>query len=193
MNTTQAPLQETTGAILAGGLSTRMGHSKHDLRLPDGRTMLEATLAVVGEVCHEVVVIAPEKVIDNVPHVHDPEAGRGPLAGVIALLESNLSEHYLVVPCDMPLLTTTLLRTLCSPIPLTARVFQLNSDEQISPLPISLSANVRSQVHSAQQQGIRSMHGMLAQIQVEIHQLPESHAPCLQNINTPEDLARLSS
>ena len=30
-----------TGAVLAGGAGRRMGRSKHDLVLPDGRTMLE--------------------------------------------------------------------------------------------------------------------------------------------------------
>lgn len=192
MNTVQSPLRQITGAVLAGGLSSRMGRPKHDLQLPDGRTMLEATIAVVGQVCHEVVVVAPEVVIDNVRHVHDPEAGCGPLAGVIALLESDLSEQYLVVPCDMPGLTSKLLLDLCCPIPLGARVFQIDSAEQLSPLPLAISVNARSQLHNAQEQGIRSMHGALAQTELDIYRLPDSDEPYLYNINSPEDLERLN-
>ena len=188
MSTIQSPLKQVTGAVLAGGLSTRMGKSKHDLKLSDGRTMLETMLSLLGEVCEKIVVVAPNIVIDGLPHIHDPKQGCGPLAGVTKLLESQINHNYLIVPCDMPHLTSNLLSELCRPLPDEARVFRLDSETYPSPLPLVISSNTTLQMQQAQQQGIRSLHRALAHIDLEVQVLPDEQRPCLHNVNTPQDL-----
>ena len=188
MSTIESPLQQVTGAVLAGGLSTRMGTSKHDLKLPDGRTMLETMLSLLGEVCQEILVVAPNIVIADLPHIHDPKPGCGPLAGVTKLLESQINHHYLIVPCDMPHLTSKLLSELCRPLPHDARVFRLDLEPHPSPLPLVISSNAKLQMQRAQQQGIRSLHRALAHIDLEVQVLPDEQRTCLHNVNTPQDL-----
>ncbi len=192
MNTNQSPLQHVTGAVLAGGLSKRMGEPKHELMLPNQTTMLEKALSITRMVCQEVVVVAPEVVTDQAPHVHDAQAGRGPLAGIIELLASGLNDHYLVIPCDMPCLTPELLTQLCDPPPTHARVFQLESAKHAVPLPLAISSQLLSSLKGAQQQGIRSLHGALAQTQLDICNLSDRYQGNLKNINEPQDVQHIN-
>ncbi len=192
MNINQSPLQHVTGAVLAGGLSKRMGKPKHELILPDGTTMLEKALSMTRLVCQEVVVVAPEVVTDQAPHVHDSQAGRGPLAGIIELLASGLNDHYLVIPCDMPCLTPELLTQLCDPPPTHARVFQLEYAMHAAPLPLAISSQLLSSLEGAQQQGILSLHGALAQTQLEVCNLSKRYQGNLMNINEPQDVQHIN-
>ncbi len=150
--------------------------------------MLETMLSLLGEVCQEIVVVAPNIVIADLPHIHDPEPGCGPLAGVTKLLESQINNHYLIVPCDMPHLTSKLLSELCRPLPNDARVFRLDSEIHPSPLPLVISSNAKLQMQLAQEQGIRSLHRALAHIDLEVQVLPDEQRTCLHNVNTPQDL-----
>jgi len=46
-----------TGAVLAGGLSARMGSPKQSLRLPDGRTMIDHVIEALAAVCQRIVIV----------------------------------------------------------------------------------------------------------------------------------------
>lgn len=103
-----------SGVVLAGGLSRRMGRDKRRLRLwgEAGPTLLERTVALVGALCAEVVVVLndpeawPGLAARTVP---DQIADGGALGGIYSGLAAAREEHALVVACDMPLLSRPLL------------------------------------------------------------------------------------
>lgn len=103
-----------SAVVLAGGLSRRLGRDKRRLRLwgESGPTLLERTLATVGALCADVVVVLndPEtwsglaaRVVSDVY----PEGGA--LGGIYSGLLAAADDYALVVACDMPLLSTPLL------------------------------------------------------------------------------------
>lgn len=103
-----------SGAVLAGGRSSRLGQDKALLRL-DGETLLARAVRTLSGVCDEVLVVGPHARADVVPDVRvvpDERPGVGPLGGIAAALRSMGGDRLLAVATDMPLLNVELLRHL---------------------------------------------------------------------------------
>lgn len=100
----------TCAIVLAGGFSRRMGRAKSSL--PWGTTtLLGHAVSVVQSVVDEVVVVVREG--ESLPKLdvrfaHDPAEGFGPLAGLVAGLESLDCERAFVTGCDVPFLRAAL-------------------------------------------------------------------------------------
>jgi molybdopterin-guanine dinucleotide biosynthesis protein A len=119
--------------VLCGGRSTRLGRDKAALAFGP-ESLLARVVRLVGEVAHDVVLVAREGQVlpeqrgahDTVSAgareplppateprvVHDAAEGLGPLAGIAAGLAAIRGERALVVACDMPLLRPALARRL---------------------------------------------------------------------------------
>jgi len=110
VTTELAPL---SGAVLAGGMSRRMGTDKAFLPVvSDGPPMLAIVLDRLGAIASDVMVVANDRAryapfgARVVPDVH-PEVGA--LGGIHAAISHSAQEHCLVVACDMPFLNASLL------------------------------------------------------------------------------------
>jgi molybdopterin-guanine dinucleotide biosynthesis protein A len=106
-----------SAVVLAGGQSRRLGQDKRRLRLwgEGGPTLLERTVALVGGLCPDVVVVLNDpEAWPGLPgrHVADAYADGGALGGIYSGLAAAAEEHALVVACDMPLLNERLLAAL---------------------------------------------------------------------------------
>jgi molybdenum cofactor guanylyltransferase len=105
----------TSALVLAGGLSRRMGgQDKRRLRLwgAEGPTLLEHTIATLAALCDEVIVVLNDpEAWPGLPArlVGDRYAGGGALGGIASGLEAAREPFALVVACDMPLLSPSLL------------------------------------------------------------------------------------
>ncbi len=103
-----------TGAVLAGGRSTRLGRDKALLTL-DGEPLLARAVRLLREVCDEVLVIGPPERARIVPDVRvlpDERPGSGPLGGIATALRAMSGDRLLAVATDMPFLRPALLRYL---------------------------------------------------------------------------------
>jgi molybdopterin-guanine dinucleotide biosynthesis protein A len=178
-----------TGAVLAGGASRRMGRPKHDLILPDGRTMLEAVAGALGEICARVVVVGD--VETGFQRVADLRPDHGPLGGIEALLASGLDTQYLVCPCDVPLVTGALLRSLTGPSASAATVIRIEGEDAIRPLPARISADLLETVGALLDEQRRAVHQLMSAIEVEVVAMAPEEARQLANVNTPQEYEAL--
>lgn len=108
-----------TGAVLAGGRSTRLGRDKALLEIA-GETLLARAVRTLAGVCGEVLVVAGPERQDVVPGVRvlpDERPGVGPLGGIATALRALRGERLLAVATDMPLLAPALLRLLIDASP----------------------------------------------------------------------------
>ncbi len=103
-----ASIRRASAVILAGGLSRRLGQDKRRLRLwgEGGPTLLERTVATVGALCADVVVVLNDP--EGWPglggrHVPDAYPDGGALGGIYSGLAAAEEEHALVVACDFSL------------------------------------------------------------------------------------------
>lgn len=103
--------ESLTAAVLAGGMSSRLGRDKALLEL-GGQTLLARAIATLHGIASEVLVIGP---LERQPYaagarvVPDAYPSTGPLGGIATALVAAAASRVLVVACDMPFLHVGLL------------------------------------------------------------------------------------
>jgi molybdopterin-guanine dinucleotide biosynthesis protein A len=104
---------EASGFVLAGGKSSRMGRDKAALPY-GGTTLANYVAALVREAAGTVAILGdPERYgALGYPVYPDLIPGCGPLGGVYTGLSVTSTDWNLMVACDMPSLSSAILRTL---------------------------------------------------------------------------------
>jgi len=95
-----------TGAVLAGGDSTRMGTNKALLPF-GGVRIIERIIRRIRPLFAEILIVAnePDPYADlGLPIFPDRIQGKGPLGGIYSAVFHSASPHTFCVACDMPLL-----------------------------------------------------------------------------------------
>lgn len=180
-------------AILSGGQSKRMGVPKAGMVLPDGRSMIERIRDMLASFCHRVVLVGETYGLAGHQCLDDERTGRGPLAGIEALLSSGISPQYLVVACDQPLLPAGLLSRLMVGDDDGLTYFSDPTRDRIHPLPCRIGAECLDVVQSLLDQEKRSLHRLVAGLGPEALGVPleSRETDLLFNVNDPGDVARL--
>ncbi|MFN8568294.1 MAG: molybdenum cofactor guanylyltransferase [Kouleothrix sp.] len=109
-----AQYSSASAIVLAGGQSRRLGNDKRRLRLwgAAGPTLLEHTLALLAQLCDDLVVVLNDpEAWPGLPGrlVPDVFADGGALGGIYSGLAAVRHQHALAVACDMPFLSAELL------------------------------------------------------------------------------------
>lgn len=101
----------SVGAVLAGGLSSRMGSPKTLVELA-GRPLVSRIVATVGSAGLEPLVVAkPDSPLPKLDCrvLTEPSEPRHPLAGLVTALRASAGRGVVAIACDMPLVPATLL------------------------------------------------------------------------------------
>ena len=108
-------MTDIEGFILAGGLSSRMGADKAQLRL-GGRTFVELAADALGAVARVVSVVGSRPGVGShgLPVVPDVHEGLGAMGGLHAALSACGARWAAVVSCDLPFVTGELFARLAS-------------------------------------------------------------------------------
>jgi molybdenum cofactor guanylyltransferase len=195
---------QTSGIILAGGSSSRMGKNKALLSLPGNQavTFVECLVSLLEECCSETLIVARgqadarEYVFPGVGVAIDETPGIGPLMGLYSGLSAIHTTHALVVAVDLPCVQPALLSFLLSqPLPADTLLVPLVHEIPqvlLTIYPRSILPVVKEQLR----QGRRDLRCLLevAHVQfIEEAQLLQID-PQLRsfiNVNTPEELREL--
>ncbi len=105
-------ISEITGVILAGGRSSRFGENKA-LATLHGIRLIDRVVDVMAPLFSSLLLVTnqPEEFARlNLPMVQDREPYLGPLGGLASALPVVSTGRVFVVACDMPILTTQLIR-----------------------------------------------------------------------------------
>lgn len=125
-----------TGAILAGGRSRRLGGlKKAGLVLhPGGESILDRQLTQLRRIVDRLVIVANDAAglgVSGVPVIPDLLPNNGALGGLYTAVHDARSDWALVVACDMPFISESLLAHLVRvgqsvdiAIPRTARGYE---------------------------------------------------------------------
>ena len=106
------------GVVLAGGLSTRMGHDKAQLRVygPDKPDLLARAHALLADLLPRCwVSCRADAPRSGYACLFDAKHDQGPAAGILAALREAKAQGFaavLALSCDMPLMDTPTLRRL---------------------------------------------------------------------------------
>jgi molybdenum cofactor guanylyltransferase len=106
-------VSKTTGIILAGGKSSRMGFEK-GLAEIQGKKMIEWVIQALQPVCKQLIIISNTNLYDylGIPVYSDIYTDTGPLGGIYTGLMHSTSNGNLVLACDMPFISSQVLQQL---------------------------------------------------------------------------------
>lgn len=182
------------GLVLAGGQSKRMGHDKALLRV-NGETQLSRAVQLLGLFVDRVFVSTRADQQDDSERkkfhrIIDRYEDLGPIAGILSALEEHSDVGWLVLACDLPNIDETTIRFLLEnksgDQPFSA--YRSSSDGLPEPLCAYYSAGTSSIIKAFIDDGIICPRKVL--IRSDTHLLDQPNPDALDNINTPEDLAR---
>lgn len=105
-----------TAAIVAGGKARRFGGRVKPLIEVEGEAIIDRQLRVLRERFPDVVIAANDPApfaYLGLPVIPDEAAGKGPLAGIAAVLASVDSDYIFAVAGDMPYLDARAIDAVC--------------------------------------------------------------------------------
>lgn len=170
-----------TGALLVGGASRRFGSPKALARI-DGETLAERCHSVLAAACDDVIVVgkAGDGLALPFPVLDDGYAERASIIGVIAALRLARSDLVLVLPTDMPWITTEALRALGA----GARGMDV-AVPQSGPLPGAYRRSALAVLEDRVSRRELALRDALADLNTRLVDLDER---LLANVNTRADL-----
>ncbi|MEH6536145.1 MAG: molybdenum cofactor guanylyltransferase [Psychroserpens sp.] len=127
--------KDITGIILAGGKSSRMGTDKGLLLLND-KAFVQYSIDALKKLVSEIIIVSDNPNYDafGLKRINDITKNAGPVAGICSGLEATSTEYNLILSCDIPLITSDLLKKLIESIDDTSEVIQIESNGKTMPL-----------------------------------------------------------
>ncbi|WP_144392753.1 molybdenum cofactor guanylyltransferase [Pleionea sediminis] len=175
------------GVVLTGGLSIRMKQDKATLQHPvhKHQTLLDYALEVLINAGCDKVIISGEKfggLADDFPQ-------QGPLSGLYSVANRVKEDRFLVIPVDMPLLNSELLKELIEHAEQNESIYF--EDSQI-PMLVNLTTDAMGYLKNvlSNEESDRSIKAFFRFIAAR--PVACSRSECLANVNTPEQLEQLN-
>jgi molybdopterin-guanine dinucleotide biosynthesis protein A len=139
-----------SAVVLAGGKSRRMGRRKA-LETIGGKSLIERAIDRIGPISSEVLIVTSRELLDfpdacEARVLVDLHRGKGPMAGIYRGLLASRSAYSLVVACDMPFLSTALLRHMTELADGFDAVVPRLSDDTMEPLHAIYSKSCLSEM-----------------------------------------------
>ncbi|ADI13717.1 molybdenum cofactor guanylyltransferase [Truepera radiovictrix] len=179
-----------SGAVLAGGRSSRFGSDKARYRYR-GKTLLERALASLSG-ADERFVVSGRPYAVGVPVYPDVIAGGGPLSGLHAALLYATRDWVALAACDLPHLTPTYWSLLWAERAGAEVVVVRSAAGRLEPLAALYHRALLPTVTEQLEAGEGRMHALVAR--VNAREVPWERvraavgAQVLLNANTPSDL-----
>jgi molybdopterin-guanine dinucleotide biosynthesis protein A len=188
-----------TSIILAGGKSSRLGRSKA-LQVIEDKSLIQWVVDRLAILSTEIIIATahgepiPCSSAVRIKTVADIYPGKGPLAGIYSGLIASSSSQAIVVGCDTPFLSVSLLEymtQICS----TFDVVIPRIKNELEPLCTVYSKNCSGPIQGLLEQDERQIRKLFNMVNVkyveedEINRFDPEHLSFF-NINTQDDLKR---
>jgi len=190
-----------SAVILAGGRSSRLGVDKSLLQI--GKiTMLEHVMERISDAVDEILVVVRDEgqgkeILSGVGEVnitYDAILGYGPVAGMLAGLQSARAEYVIVLACDMPFVNSDVVNLLFSLAKGCDALVPRWPDGRIEPLhAVYEREKMAGACEKAIEEGKRNIFAPLSTLQThylstEAIKKIDPELKTFVNVNVPNDL-----
>jgi molybdopterin-guanine dinucleotide biosynthesis protein A len=192
------PLPDCTGVLVAGGRATRMGGTPKGLLRVGGEPIAARSISLFLRLFGRALVVAndpgPYRPL-GVPIVPDVLAGRGAPGGLHAALAAAGTPWVFAAACDMPFLDERAIRFLADRRA-GADAVLVRAAGRLEPLHAFWSRACLPALERLLASGDPSLRDLAAAVSARVVEEDEWSAVdpagrSLENVNTPEDAARL--
>ena len=174
-----------TGAIFCGGKSSRMGRDKASLEL-SGKPMVQWVAAAMSAAGIDRSYTVGGQTHSGLQWLPDSQPQAGPLSALIDAV--NALGDVFVCPCDVPLISDTLIQRIIAAGSETEKPVVLAQSQRLQPL-IGLYKKTAAEILKAgYEQGARGPKHVLTADSFETVTANEDE---LRNVNTPQELQRV--
>jgi molybdopterin-guanine dinucleotide biosynthesis protein A len=190
---------EVTGIILAGGKNLRLGRNKA-LEKIGGVTVIERVVIRLTPIVSQIIIVTADgknhlTPISSARFTADIYPGKGPLGGIYSGISVSRTELNIAVACDMPFLSTTLLKHMVKLAPGFDAVVPRTRESLFEPLHAVYSRTVLPVIKNHLDTGQLSIRAFLAEVKVRYIEEVECrrYDPDLLsffNMNSQSDLDR---
>ena len=127
--------EQITAIILAGGKSSRMGSEK-GLIPYQGSPFVRHIISAVEPLADHILIVTDNPAYNEFgfERIEDRFKERGPLSGLYSGLEASSTAYNIVLSCDIPLITSELLRKLLDGKKEEADIVHLKVSGKVMPL-----------------------------------------------------------
>ncbi|MFM9056020.1 MAG: molybdenum cofactor guanylyltransferase [Bacteroidota bacterium] len=177
---------------MAGGRSSRMGSDKTEL-VWRGRRLLDHMVEIASRTCDRVVVVGKMDV-DGVDAIPDGLPDAGPAGGILAAMKATGEGAFLVLACDLPLMSDLWLRKLLARS-IEHRITLTSGERGLEPLCAVYSAELAEAWETGLTSGFRKLTDLIAYCDPDygVAELSsQADNELLLNLNHPEDFLRLT-
>jgi len=181
--------KDITGIILAGGKSSRMGTDKGFLKL-NSKPFIQYSIEALQPLVSEIIIVSNNIEYDSLglKRVNDIINNAGPVAGIYSGLEASKTEFNLVLSCDIPLISTEVLKKLIDAIDETSEIIQIENNKKTMPLIALYKKHVKDAFKALLQQDERRLRIAIKSCKSKNIILEKEHQFSTMNINTKEEL-----
>ncbi len=188
--------------ILAGGKAARYGGAIKSFIVVDGQRIIDRQLAVLRKIADPIAISSndPQAFAElGLPILADEHEDAGPLAGIAAALAWSPHQRLAVVACDMPHVSSDVLRFFFARATETnADIVAPRVDGRLHPLFAVYSRNCAEVINARLQRGLRRATALLTEVaaselsvvvvdEAEIRTI-DAGLRTLTNVNSPADL-----
>lgn len=127
--------KNTTGIILAGGKSSRMGTDKGFLML-ENKPFVKYCIDALTPLVSETIIVSDNNEYDifKLKRIEDIIKNAGPLAGITSGIIASKTKYNLILSCDIPLINSEILQKLINNTDTVNDIIQIKSNGKNMPL-----------------------------------------------------------
>lgn len=184
-----------TGAILAGGMSRRMGANKALIKIND-ETIIQRTVRIFKDIFNETIIIANEPLLYQGLSTRvyaDIHKDTGSLGGIYTALSLSAGSHVFVAACDMPFINKNAIQKVIENPAGDAVIPFIQG--RFHPMHALYSKSCMRQIEALIKEKDLRLSSLIEKIHVK--KLTEHDFPAIdirasvENINTKEELERI--
>ncbi len=187
------PEKNITGIILAGGKSSRMGSDKGLLKLNE-KLFVQHIIEAIRPITNSIMIVSSNPAYDafGIKRVEDIIPESGPIAGLHAGLTYSNTQNNIVVSCDAPLVTTSLLKQLVASNDKDIEVVQFKAEGKTIPLIALYKKRCIQQCSEFLSNREKRLRKLVSALKTKTIAVQQEDLFSVKNINTIEDLKTIT-
>lgn len=183
--------EKVVGIILAGGKSKRFGTNKAFAQYK-GKTFFQCAYDVLKDTADDIIIVGSRSMKNELSHQLqsqivtdlDDVKGLGPMAGIYTAMSYMKSPWYFVLPCDMPLISISVVNSLLSQCNPAFDVIVPSIHEKIQPLVGLYNSRTKPVMLKHLQAKMLKMNDFLNEVNVKyVNEHHFEHTDYFLNVN----------
>lgn len=197
MQKTDTVMSETAplyGCILIGGKSSRMGQPKHLITTNENTTWLEHSVKILSPFVEKVILAGAGDIplkMQDLERIPDAGNVAGPLAGILSAMISWPTANWIILACDMPLISEQAVSWLVAQYDTSECVGVVPQNQatgKMDPLFAYYSSRAITLFDSIRASGRFSITQIVKYPEISTPSIPAEFITHWQNINTQKQL-----